>query len=159
AWQGRLSEGLAMQEGALTEITTVGESSLPPRIKMAHGWMLLADDDIVGARAELMETAPAALGRGSIRIALWAYAWLALADYAIGSWDEAIVNAERAVALLEESGHVWLRPLVHYAAAVVPAARGDRHVAEEHVRQGMAQTGDYELMTVGAALARATLSA
>ncbi|HEY3261173.1 MAG TPA: AAA family ATPase [Pseudonocardiaceae bacterium] len=159
AWRGRISEGMAAHEAALEQITNSGDSALPPRIRMAHGWLRLVDDDIAGARAELMETAPAALGRGSVRIALWAYAWLALADYAIGSWDEAIVNAERAIALLEESGHAWLRPLVRYAATVVPAARGDRQTAEEHVRQGMAQTGDYELMIVGGALARAHLSA
>jgi DNA-binding CsgD family transcriptional regulator len=159
AWQGRLAEGLAVQETALAEIPPPGESALPPRIKMAHGWLRLADDDIVGARTELMETAPAALGRGSVRIAVWAYGWLALADYAIGSWDDAILNAERAVALLGESGHAWLRPFVRWAAAVVPAARGDWPSAEEHVRLGVAQTGDYELMIVGAALARAHLAA
>lgn len=42
---------------------------------MAHGWLLFADGDVVSGRTELMETAPAALARGSIRIALWAYAW------------------------------------------------------------------------------------
>jgi DNA-binding CsgD family transcriptional regulator len=159
AWQGQLTDGLAAHEDALAEIETPDESSLPPRIKMAHGWLLLADDDILGARTELMETAPAALGRGSIRIALWAYAWLAITDYTIGSWDEAVLNAERAVALLGESGHAWLRPLVRWAATVVPAARGDWQAAEEHVRLGVAQSGDYELMIVGAALARGYLNA
>ncbi len=126
---------------------------------MAHGWLLLVADDLTGAHAELMETAPAALARGSIRIALWAYAWLALTDYAIGNWDEAVLNAERAVALLGESGHAWLRPLVRWVATVVPAARGDWRSAEEHVRSGVAQTGDYPLMITGAALARAHLAA
>jgi DNA-binding CsgD family transcriptional regulator len=159
AWQGKLAEGLAVHEAALADIPNPDDSALPPRIKMAHAWLRLADDDIVEARAELTETAPAALGRGSIRIALWAYAWLALADYTIGGWDDAILNAERAVALLGESGHAWLRPLVRYAAAVVPAARGNWESAEEHVRHGVTQTGDYELMIVGSALARAHLAA
>ena len=158
AWQGRLADGLAMHEDALAEIETPDDGSLPSRIRMAHGWLLLVDGDIVGARAELMETAPAALSRGSVRIALWAYAWLAITDYAIGSWDDAAANADRAVALLGESGHVWLRPFVRWAAAVVPAARGDWHAADEHVRMGVAQTGDYEIMIVGAALARAHLA-
>ena len=126
---------------------------------MAHGWLLLADGDVVGARAELMETAPSALGRGTIRISLWAYVWLAITDYAIGSWDEAVLNAERAVAILGDSGHAWLRPLVRWAASVVPAARGDWQTAEEHVRLAVAQTGDYELMIIGAASARAHLAA
>jgi DNA-binding CsgD family transcriptional regulator len=159
AWQGRLAEGLAEQEAALADIPTPDESALPPRIRMAHGWLLLADDDIIGARTELMETAPAALARGSIRISMWAYSWLAITDYALGNWDEAILDAERAVALLGESGHAWLRPLVRWAATVVPAARGDWRSAEEHARLAVAQTGDYELMTMGAALARGHLAA
>ena len=158
AWQGRLADGLAGQEAALDEIPFPQESALPPRITMAHGWLLLADDDIIAARAELMETAPAALARGSIRISLWAYSWLALTDYLLGNWDEAVLDAERAVTLLGESGHAWLRPLVRWAATLVPAARGDWRSAEEHVRLAVAHTGDYELMTVGAALARARLA-
>jgi hypothetical protein len=148
AWQGQLAEGLTVHEDAFAEIPAPDESALPPRIKMAHGWLRLVDDDLIVARTELMETAPAALSRGSIRIALWAYSWLALADFVIGSWDEAIVDAERAAALLGESGHAWLRPLVHWTAALVPAARGDWHTAEEHVRLAVAQTGDYEIMIV-----------
>jgi DNA-binding CsgD family transcriptional regulator len=159
AWQGHLAEGLTVHEDALAEISAPDESALPPRIKMARGWLRLADDDLIGARTELMETAPAALSRGSIRIALWTYSWLALADFMIGGWDESIVDAERAAALLGESGHAWLRPLVHWAAAVVPAARGDWQSAEEHVRLAVAQTGDYEIMIVGAGLARAQLAA
>jgi len=155
AWQGRLAEGLAAHENALAEVEAGGDSALPPRIRMAHGWLQLADGDVVGARAELMETAPAALGRGTVRISLWAYAWLAIADYTIGSWDDAILNAERAVAILGDSGHAWLRPLVRWAAAVVPAARGDWHTAEEQVRLAVAHTGDYELMIIGSASARA----
>jgi len=158
-WSGHMSEGLAVHDAALAEIAVPGDSALPPRIKMAHGWLRLADDDIVGARAELMETAPAALSRGSIRIALWAYAWLAIADYAVGSWDESILDAERAVALLGDSGHAWLRPLVRWAAVSVPAARGDWRTAEEHVRLGAAQSGDYELMIVAGGMARAQLAA
>jgi DNA-binding CsgD family transcriptional regulator len=90
---------------------------------------------------------------------MWAYSWLAITDYALGNWDEAILDAERAVALLGESGHAWLRPLVRWAATVVPAARGDWRSAEEHARLAVAQTGDYELMTMGAALARGHLAA
>src|SRR3954447_22429150 len=76
----------------------------------------------------------------------------------MGHWAESILAAERAVALLGESGHAWLRPLVRWAATVVPAARGDWQTAEEHVRHAVAQTGDYELMVVAAALAPAHLA-
>ena len=78
--------------------------------------------------------------------------WLARAGFALGAWDEAAADAERAVSLLEESGHVWLRPLARFAAATVPAARGEWAAAEEHARAAVARPGDYELMVVAAGL-------
>jgi len=63
------------------------------------------------------------------------------------------------VALLEESGQEWLRPLARYAAVLVPAARGEWEAAEEHARAAAARSGDYELMVVAAGLARAQLAA
>jgi hypothetical protein len=48
---------------------------------------------------------------------------------------------------------------VRWAAVSVPAARGDWRAAEEHVRLGAAQSGDYELMIVAAGMARAQLAA
>ncbi|MGD9528929.1 MAG: AAA family ATPase [Dehalococcoidia bacterium] len=160
AWLGRLDEGLAAHRSGLNEIEAPNQSGLPPRIRMATGWMLLADGDVLGARDELTEMAPDALAGGSVRVSLWAYIWLALTDYTIGSWDDAVVNAERALALLGDSGHAWLRPLARWAATLVPAARGDWPVAEEHVRLATAESDDdYELMIVGAALAGAHLAA
>jgi DNA-binding CsgD family transcriptional regulator len=158
-WLGRMSDGFAVQESALAALPPTNGSALPSRIRMAHGWLQLVSDDLAGARSELVETAPAALRLGSIRIALWAPAWLARTDFLVGAWDEAILNAERAVSLLEESGHEWLRPLVRWTAGMVPTARGDWPAAEEQVRLASAQSGDYELMVVAAGLARAQLAA
>ena len=62
------------------------------------------------------------------------------------------------MSLLDESGMEWLRPLARYAAVLVPAARGEWGQAEEHLRAGAAAAGDYELMVVTAALARAQVA-
>ena len=72
---------------------------------------------------------------------MWAYVWLSRADFLLGEWDEAAVDAERAVSLLEESGHEWLRPLARWVAVQVPAARGEWAAAEEHARLAGAQAG------------------
>ena len=101
----------------------------------------------------------AALRTGSVRIAVWAFVWSAHAGYAVGAWDEAAADADRAVSLLEETGHEWLRPLARCAAVLVPAARGEWTTAEEHTRAASARPGDYELMVVAAALAQAHLAA
>jgi DNA-binding CsgD family transcriptional regulator len=158
-WLGRVADGVAAYESVLDRMA--GESDAAPvqRVKMAHGWLLLVSDDLAGARATLAETAPAARRLGSIRIAVWAYVWLSRADFLLGNWDDAAVHAERAVSLLEDSGHEWLRPLARWMAVSVPAARGEWAAAEEHARMAWAQSGDYELMIAAAGLARAELAA
>ena len=158
-WQGRPAEGLAAYDAVLAAAAEATADVQLDRVRFAQGWLRLAVDDLPGARAVLTRTAPAALHGGSIRIALWAYAWLARVNYALGAWDEAAADAERAVSLLEESGHEWLRPLVRSAAVLVPAARGSWTAAEEHAAAATAGPGGYELMVVAAGLAQAQVPA
>ena len=98
------------------------------------------------------------LQSGSVWIAVWSYVWLARVEFALGAWDEAGAAAERAVSLLEESGHEWLRPLARCMAVSVPAARGEWAAAEEHAAAASARSGDYALMVVAAGLAGATVA-
>jgi ATP/maltotriose-dependent transcriptional regulator MalT len=158
AWQGDMSEGLAAYESVLSRLACSVAGPPPERVQMAHGWLRLVADDIEGARSELARTAPDALRSGSVRIAVWSYVWSAHAGIAAGAWDEAAVDADRAVSLLEESGHEWLRPLARMTAALVPAARGEWTAAEEHARAAEAGPGDYELMVVAACLGQAQLA-
>jgi DNA-binding CsgD family transcriptional regulator len=90
---------------------------------------------------------------------VWSYVWLARAGFLAGAWEEAAADAERAVSLLEESGHGWLRPLARFAAVLVPAARGEWVAAQEHAAAAVARPGDYELMVVTAGLAGAQVPA
>ena len=158
AWQGRLQEGLAAYEAVLARLPEdVGVQS--ERVRMAQGWLSLIAEDFVTARTLLARAAPAALRAGSVRIAVWSYVWLARVEFALGAWDEAGAAAERAVSLLEESGHEWLRPLARCMAVLVPAARGEWAAAEEHAGAAVARSGDYELMVVAAGLAGAKVAA
>ncbi len=158
-WQGQVQQGLASYDSVLKRLAA--EENGPPedRVRMAYGWLRLVSDDVVGARTALGQTAAAALHAGSVRIAVWAYVWLANAGFAVGAWDEAAADAERAVSLLEETGHEWLRPLARCAAVLVPAARGEWTTADEHASAATARPGDYELMAVAAALAHAHVAA
>ena len=158
-WQGKVSEGLAAYESILAQLSNQEDGPPEDRVRMAYGWLRLVTDDVVGARAMLAQTAAAALQTGSVRIAVWAFVWAAHAGFAVGAWDEAAADADRAVSLLEETGHEWLRPLARCAAVLVPAARGEWTTAEEHARAAAARPGDYELMVVAAALAQAHLAA
>jgi DNA-binding CsgD family transcriptional regulator len=158
-WSGRVSAGLETYEKFLAGYADAGEAAAVERLQMPLGWLRFVADDVEGARSVLAEAAPGQLRRGSIRIAVWAYVWLSRSEFLLGSWDRAAAAAERAVALLEESGHEWLRPLARWAAGAVPAARGEWAAAEEHALLGAAHPGDYELMIVAASLARAQVAA
>jgi Response regulator containing a CheY-like receiver domain and an HTH DNA-binding domain len=159
-WSGRLDEGIGAYESFLARTPGIAEENAAVgRIQMPLGWLRLVADDVPGSRSVLAETAPSQLRLGSMRIAVWAYVWLSRAEFLAGSWDESVVAAARAVALLEETRHDWLRPLARWAAVGVPAARGEWRAAEEHARLASAQGGDYELMVVAAGMAGAQLAA
>jgi len=158
-WSGRVPAGLETYEKFSSGYADAGEAASQERLQMPLGWLRLVADDVEGARSVLADTAPGQLRRGSVRIAVWAYVWLSRSEFLLGSWDRAATAAERAVALLEESGHEWLRPLARWAAGAVPAARGEWAAAEEHARLGAAHPGDYELMIVAGSLARAQVAA
>ena len=157
-WQGRLQEGLAAYDEVLDGFA---DDQTGPPLERAHGPGLAPPGRgrRGGRTRSLAQTAPAAVRNGHVRIAVWSYVWLARAGFALGAWDEAAADAERAVSLLEESGHGWLRQLARFAAVMVPAARGEWAAAEEHARAAVARSGDYELMIVAAALARAQVPA
>ena len=158
-WDGQIAEGMAAYEAVLGRVNAAEDGPQLERIRMAHSWLRLVRGEALEARAALAMAAPAALRAGSVRIAVWAFSWLAHAEFALGAWDDAAANAERAVSLLDESGMEWLRPLARYAAVLVPAARGEWAAAQEHLRAGAARRGDYELMVVTAALGGAELAA
>ena len=96
---------------------------------------------------------------GSYRVALYAFTWLARSHFHLGAWDEAIVDADRAVTLLSETEHEWLRPLVHWVAAAVPAARGDWAIADQHAAAAAAGNSAYEMMLLCGGMAKAQVAA
>jgi DNA-binding CsgD family transcriptional regulator len=158
-WSGRVPDGLVAYETILDGSDDPGRAAALERMQMPLGWLRLVSDDVGEARSILAASAPSQLRRGAVRIAVWAYVWLSRSEFLLGSWDRAAAAAERAVSLLEETGHEWLRPLARWVAGAVPAARGEWAAAEEHARLGAAQAGDYELMIVAGSLGRAQLAA
>jgi ATP/maltotriose-dependent transcriptional regulator MalT len=119
------------------------------------GATLALDVDEVAARAAVASAAHEPTRAGSVWFAVWSYVWSVRAGVAVGAWDDAAADAERAVSLVAESGHDWLRPLARCAAVAVPAARGEWAAAEEHAAAAAAGSGDYELMVASAGVAGA----
>jgi DNA-binding CsgD family transcriptional regulator/tetratricopeptide (TPR) repeat protein len=136
-------------------VTRVSRGAQPQRVQLGKGWLDLALDDPQTARRELEIAVPTEYRMGALRISLWAQAWLARADFALGSWDEALQTVNRAAVRLAETGLELVRPLVHWTGAQIHALRGDLEASQAHLRQAAASTHNYEIMLIPACLARA----
>ena len=115
------------------------------------------EDDLDGARADLAATATAASRLGVLNTAAFSFAFLARAEYLAGAWDDAVVHAERAVAINIEADLDFTRSMVVGIAALVPAARGDWEAAERAMEGAPAGTDDYERSVVAVAMSRARI--
>jgi len=137
----------------LPEHTRLGAQS--QRIRMAEGWLALVLDEPDRARTELEIAEPTSFRGGSLRISLWAQAWLARTQFVLGAWDDALRTVDRAAAQLDSTGLDLLRPLVHWTGAQIHALRGDWAASREHILRGRAGVNDYALMLVPSCISAA----
>ena len=72
----------------------------------------LVDGDLAGARADLAAVAGTARDLGVLNTAAFAFAYLSRADYLAGDWDDAVLHAERAVAINDESEFGFMQAMV-----------------------------------------------
>jgi ATP/maltotriose-dependent transcriptional regulator MalT len=130
--------------------------------RSARGVLRLVEDDLAGARDDLASVAATALQLGILNTAAFGFAYLARAEYVAGRWDDALVHAERAVAINLESDLGFLQSAVVGIAVLVPAGRGDWATAENHIAAMARQSGDgsgprYERSELALGMARARL--
>lgn len=149
---GRIAEARAHYDTLSAKIALGAQSQ---RFDMARGWLDLALDDPESARQELESAVPTAFRMGSTRISLWAQAWLARTQFALGDWNGAIATVDRAAHQLEDATLDLLRPLVHWTGAQTHALRGNWPAAHEHLRLAAASSHDYPMMFIPSSLARA----
>ncbi|MFY9930260.1 MAG: AAA family ATPase [Streptosporangiaceae bacterium] len=81
-------------------------------------------------------TASLALARrgATLTLGLRAYFYLAMAQYLAGAWDDVLLTTEQGLSAATIHPRRFDRPLVHLAAASVPAGRGAADEAERHAR-------------------------
>jgi DNA-binding CsgD family transcriptional regulator len=157
AYGGRIAEAFEATAGAEGDPADASFGWLQPR--SARGTLRLVQGDLAGARADLAVVATTARGLGVLNTAAFAFASLSRADYLAGEWDAAVVHAERAVAVNDESEYGFTQALVFSIAALVPAARGEWDVAEAILAgPAAAQPGDYERSVLALAVSRARLA-
>ncbi|MEU5841512.1 LuxR C-terminal-related transcriptional regulator [Rhodococcus sp. NPDC047139] len=135
---------------ALSESIRLGAQS--QRIRMAEGWLALTLDRPDLARTELEAAEPTTFRGGSLRISLWAQAWLARTQFALGAWSDALRTVDRAAAQLDATQLDLLGPLVHWTGAQINALRGNWDAARQHTHRARAGNNDYPLMLVPACL-------
>jgi DNA-binding CsgD family transcriptional regulator len=121
--------------------------------------LLVADGELAAARAAFETSAAASLSEGLLVVAALSLSGLARLDHLQGAWDDAVVAAQRAIALAVESEDRWVVAQAHWAAAQVASARGEWAVAEAHVRATRDDNACFERNVAVAALAAAELAA
>jgi DNA-binding NarL/FixJ family response regulator len=121
-------------------------------------WMTAGD---LGRAVTDMTTALTMVRRGApLTLGLQPYAYLALAQYLAGHWDDALLTCEQSFSAAAIRSRRYELPLLHLAAACVPAGRGAAGEAEQHVlaAQEAAASLDYAHVRLYAAIARALVA-
>ena len=71
---------------------------------------------------------------GILNTAAFSFAYLARAEWVAGAWDDALLHAERAVAINVESDFGFMQSAVIGIAVLVPAGRGDWATADAYLQ-------------------------
>lgn len=157
AASGRPADALAATAG-LPDPT--GASLVQRDVLLGRGLVRGWTDDLAGAHHDLTGLVGASRD-SSVPFQILALASLSQIEYRRGNWDDALVHAEQAVALTDDSGHQWLAAYAHAMATLVVAARGSWSSAEAHVTAGWTATcgPDYPWLMAYASLADGHLRA
>jgi DNA-binding CsgD family transcriptional regulator len=150
--QGRLSEA---EDSYRKAFEHASENAQKQRVQIGAGWLALRMDDAETAQVHFEAAAPTEFRGGSLRISLWAEAWLARTQLVLGNWDAAAATVARGSVRLEASRMPLIRPLLYWTAAELWSMRGDWDRARYYVSQASVQPGTYRAMQVPASLARA----
>lgn len=150
--RGRLGEAEASYQRAFAH---AAENAQKQRVQMGAGWLALRMDNVESALVNFESAAPTEYRGGSLRISLWAEAWLARTHLVLGNWDAAAATIARSSVRLETSRMPLIRPLLYWTAAELWSMRGDWDRARYYVSQAAVQPGTYRAMQVPASLARA----
>jgi DNA-binding CsgD family transcriptional regulator len=138
--------------GALAGLRPAAAGDQPFR-----GVFRLLAGDLEGAVSDLSASAGLAHRGVDFRVGLPVNCYLTLAQYLAGAWDEAALTSERGLSAAARHARRYERPLLHLAAACVPAGRGLTREAERHTRLAAdaAAALDYGQERIWAAMARA----
>jgi hypothetical protein len=122
-----------------------------------RGMLRLLAGELKPAIGDLGASLALARQGATLTLGLRAYFYLAMAQYLAGAWDDVLLTAEQGLSAATIHARWFDQPLVHLAAASVPAGRGAAEEAERHVRlaEETAARVDYGQERLYAGVARA----
>ncbi|KUF17945.1 MULTISPECIES: LuxR family transcriptional regulator [Streptomyces] len=137
---GRAKDGIALAAG-LPDPMVVPLKSID--LLLARGQLRLWSDDLHGARRDLLG-AVANCRTTTVPLRLLSASALAQTLHRLGEWDEALIHAESAASIADDTDQSWLKPVTHGVAAQILAARGVWERAAEHLRTALDVPGGAE---------------
>ena len=152
-YAGRTAESLTAADSAREQPGDADQLWINPR--SARGVLRLVDDDFDAARADLESVAVTASRLGLLNTSAFSFAYLARTEWIAGAWDDALLHAERAVAINLESDFGFMQTAVIGIAVLVPAGRGDWATANAYLASMTAVQPGYERSIVALAMSRA----
>jgi DNA-binding CsgD family transcriptional regulator/tetratricopeptide (TPR) repeat protein len=150
--------GRAREAYALLEAASAGDAEADAQLRGMRGWLRFADDDLLGAKADLAAAIELELRLGALNIGAIHLTVLSRAHYARGEWDEAVAVAARAPSVATELAAAPGRSFVWWAAVAVPAARGDWAAAAPFLEGAAREPVDAPDRLVAIGMARALVA-
>ena len=125
-----------------------------------RGMARVVTEDLAAAAADLSAAAARLRAGVPLRTGSLCLAHLAVAEWHLGWWDDAVVHAELAVSLDRDADRVLELGSKHFIAAIIPAQRGDWEAASAHVEMAAqaARTTGAPREIIAAATAREVLA-
>ncbi|HTT92436.1 MAG TPA: AAA family ATPase [Acidimicrobiales bacterium] len=122
-----------------------------------RGVCRLLTGDLGGAISDMTAALAMVRNGATVTLGLRAYAYLALAQYLAGQWDDALITAEQGLSVAAVRPRRPELPLMHLAAGCIAAGRGLADDAEGHASaaEEVASSLTYSHENVYAAMARA----
>ena len=157
AISGKLAEGLAVLKAPSPKLDK--PQAFEANLLCEAGKLRLWANDVFGAVEDLSTALRWSRSGTPVRNLSSLYGSLADAQYRIGDWDKALVNAELAVSLAQDLDLIYDAPMAHAVAAYVQSGRGDWSVAARHAHRARecAVLAPSAASTLFAALAEATI--
>jgi DNA-binding CsgD family transcriptional regulator len=125
-----------------------------------RGFLRMLAGDLGRAVTDLTVGLAMARAGAPFTLGLTPYAYLVLAQYLTGQWDDALLASEQASSAAAVRARRSQLPLLHLAAACVPAGRGQTEEAGRHAGLAgeIAASLDYSHEGLYAAMARALVA-